>query len=105
MSDEEINIAIAEACGWVEVVNNRKYHQCPTGFPPNSKGNLAYIPDYCGDLNAIHKAEEKLTNEQLDFYCNILHKPNHGIYWAIHATARQRAEAFLRVIGKLENNS
>jgi hypothetical protein len=64
----------------------------------------AGIPDYLNDLNAMHEAEKALTSEQLEVYCNILHKPNHGVYWAIHATASQRAEAFLRTIGKWEES-
>lgn len=62
------------------------------------------LPDYLNDLNDMHEAEKVLTNEQLEVYCNILHKPNHGVYWAIHATASQRAEAFLRTIGKWEES-
>ena len=95
MTPEQQRIAIAEACGRV---------QRPDGswFPIGKDYGSAGIPEYLNDLNAMHEAEKVLTNEQLEVYCNILHKPNHGVYWAIHATASQRAEAFLRTIGKWE---
>ena len=91
MSEEEINIAIAEACGWTTKHKGLWVERLQT---------YAALPDYLNDLNAMHDAEKVLTNEQLEVYCNILHKPNHGVYWAIHATASQRAEAFVRTIGK-----
>lgn len=91
MNPEQQRIAIAEACGW-EPIPEGHFH------PDNPIGQT--MPDYLNDLNAMHEAEKVLTNEQLEVYCNILHKPNHGVYWAIHATASQRAEAFLRTIGK-----
>ena len=88
MTPEAQRIAIAEACGW------KTGYRDPEAWHP--------LPDYLNDLNAMHESEKVLTNEQLEVYCNILHKPNHGVYWAIHATAAQRAEAFLRTIGKWE---
>ena len=103
MSDEQINIAIAEACGWTEVTDTRKFHQCPTGFPPNSKGTLAYVPNYCGDLNAMHEAEKIGQSLQAGFWTayNAALKLAGAVYIS-HATARQRAEAFLRTTGKWE---
>lgn len=59
--------------------------------------NLAFlwaegnVPDYLVDLNAMHEA-----------YCEILTK-RLGPYGAIDATASQRAEAFLRTIGKWQD--
>ena len=93
MNPEQQQIAIAEAHGRV---------QRPDGswFPIGKDYGSAGIPNYPFDLNAMHEVEKVLTNEQLEVYCNILHKPNHGVYWAIHSTASQRAEAFLRTIGK-----
>lgn len=108
MSDQEINIAIAEACGWTEVTDNRKFHQCPTGFPPNSEGTLAYVSDYCGDLNAMREAEKVLTEKQIRSYAFTLAQvldttPTVDLddqFLNIHAPAQKRAEAFLRTIGK-----
>ena len=102
MNPEQQRIAIAEACGWTDVrFIGRGDDTICVGKPKVRPGGIN-VPDYLNDLNALHDAEKVLTNEQLEVYCNILHKPNHGVYWAIHATASQRAEAFLRTIGKWE---
>lgn len=110
MNPEQQRIAIAEACGWTAKEDKDGFWRAV-----DPSGNMTYtlwfsemnvwlfgMPDFLEDLNAMHEAEKVLTNEQLEVYCNILHKPNHGVYWAIHATAAQRAEAFLRTIGKWE---
>jgi len=60
----------------------------------------AKVKDYCGDLNAMHEAEETLKNQFSNnehHYWNLLQsvKP-HPIY----ATAAQKAEAFLKALGK-----
>ena len=53
--------------------------------------------DYCADLNAMHEVEKVLTFEDWEYYCEKLGGSFRG---CAHATARQRAEALLRVIGK-----
>ena len=88
MTPEQQRIAIAEACGW------KTGYRDPEAWHP--------LPDYLNDLNAMHEAEGILTNEQIEVYCSFLQKPQWGIWWGIHATAAQRAEAFLRTIGKWE---
>ena len=99
MTPEQQIVAIAEAYGFRECWIG--LNGAPWGFlGANYYSQL--VPNYPFDLNAMHEVEKVLTNEQLEVYCNILHKPNHGVYWAIHATASQRAEAFLRTIGKWE---
>lgn len=92
MTDEQINRAITEACGWTE-----KPKRMPDGL-----WYYGRFPDYCSDLNAMHEAEKVLTDEQRDLYYL-----RHLGAWinpvvSIYATARQRAEAFLRTIGKWE---
>jgi hypothetical protein len=112
MTPEQQRIAIAEACGWKnadhpDVMQFKQGWTMPEKWCMDPKGVLQFNhdrPNYLNDLNAMHDAEKVLTNEQLEVYCNILHKPNHGVYWAIHATASQRAEAFLRTIGKWEES-
>lgn len=108
MSDEEINIAIAETCGW------RRHPKDPwIVIDPkcqNSAQPLSTIPDYCNDLNAMRIAEEMLASKEqcAIFACELAvlvkgfaHDPFLGCSSHIwHATARQRAEAFLRTIGK-----
>lgn len=79
MTDKQINRAIAEIYGWKA--------------------------KYCTDLNAMHEAEKILTELQCTFFRTNLrerlesHSASRFIW---HATARQRAEAFLRTLGKWE---
>ena len=106
MSDQEINIAIAEVCGW-RLIFKTKIRQY--GRPPwKIDGCRERIPDYCNDLNAIHEAEKMLTEEQCVFVRAHLHErledhPASRYLW--HATARERAKAFLRVIGKWKEDA
>ncbi len=68
----------------------------------------APLPDYTGDLNAIHKAEKVLTDDQrVVFRINLSNNSGkRNTEFATveaamcHATASQRAEAFLRTVGK-----
>jgi hypothetical protein len=75
-----MNAAIGEACGW--------------------KGR--WCPCYSSDLDAMHEAEKILTCEQVEIYCKFLIPKNYFIWFGINATARQRAEAFLRTLEKWE---
>jgi hypothetical protein len=79
MTDEQINAAIAAHLGIT-----RK-----TG-----------IPDFSGDLNEMHEAEKVIEN--LDLYEDWLEDVWGGTSYLFNATARQRAEAFLRTLGKWE---
>ena len=92
MTDEQINAAIAEACG---IVGKDKYgplYQTPDGW-------VVDCPQFASDLNAMHDAERTLTKKQTDEYISVLFD---ATYEATLATARQRAEAFLRTLGKWE---
>jgi hypothetical protein len=111
MTDQQINHAIAEACGWTPLNNsgvshNHKLRGWPPK-PPGAKWNVCgYLPDYCNDLNAMHEAEQSLSDWQWKQYAEILYD---SVYYgfkgtvsrrAYSATARQRAESFLKAIGK-----
>ena len=101
MTDEEINKAIAEICGWENLAFD-VWHNGIVGVLPTNKDVRSKIPDYCNDLNAMHEAEKTLTDDQRDiFYPRWL-----GGFMSrtgpIYATARQRAQAFLRTMGKWE---
>lgn len=101
MTNEQINIAIAETCGWTNVAHDTVFsgRKIGRGIFGNSPfgGEYRLIPDYCADLNAMHEAEKVLTADQWYEYDRLmpLRDPQ-----KIHATARQRAEGFLRTIGK-----
>lgn len=118
MTDEQINRAIAEACGWTDVhFSLAATDEFPTqrrvvGMPPGHYTHNV-VPNYCVDLNAMHGAEELLDYEKSEAFSNavadIVHAANHEkdypfpwCFARIHATARQRAEAFLRTLGKWE---
>ena len=56
--------------------------------------------NYCGDLNAMHEAENTCINtaKLKAEYCRLINRN-------FQATARQRAEAFLRTLGKWEEGT
>lgn len=106
MNDEQINQRIAEACGWTDFVVHPEFGLM--GTPPNSHGLRTAVDWYTVDLNAMHEAEKSLTDEQCVFVTHYLRKrlenyPASRYVW--HATARQRAEAFMRTIGKWDDQS
>jgi hypothetical protein len=132
MSDEQIRIAIAEACGWrrqisesaiLGIISTQWFKPDGTKAHPHEvSGNaLGYTPDYPNDLNAMHEAEKNLGNGQHEKYeshiQNILIKEelkwmsggknkivsSERYIW--HAVARQRAEAFLRTIYKWKESA
>jgi hypothetical protein len=104
MTNEQINVAIAQACGWTILKKPLSgfgfaaYAKEPNGDP--SPG----IPDYCDDLNAMHEAEKSISNDLWQCYFNQLarvtkaEQSDDRVFFC--ATARHRAEAFLRVMGK-----
>ena len=99
MTDPEIRISIAEACGWYRLRSAPEYF-APRGwvYGKHTYGKLRtadQLPNYPGDLNAMHEAENSLDDAQSQSYAERLG-------YDIHATARQRAEAFLRAMGKWE---
>jgi len=103
MKPEAQRLAIAEACGWKRMYVGRK-HGSLYGF---KKGNHRFhsIPDYLNDLNAMHEAEKALNELSWMHYlrnlAEIVRKPKQceiQISQYVHATAAQRAEAFLRTL-------
>jgi hypothetical protein len=114
MTPEQQRIAIAEACGWTNVapriVKNVKHEG--DDITVGIWSDDGWIPDYLNDLNAMHTAEKTLTQDQMIDYSQHVgksvtsHLPASRAAWVdfglIHATAAQRAEAFLRTIGKWE---
>ena len=94
MNPEHQRVAIAEACGWLKVHGH----------------SVAGIPDYLNDLNAMHDAEDWIPHHlsHIDYW-----QKGYGRFQTLlaeltitpySATASQRAEAFLRTIGKWEES-
>jgi hypothetical protein len=112
MNTEQQRIAIAEACGWKwERLWTGELH----GKPVGEQGPFREVPDYLHDLNAMHEAEKILDFEQSELFedelCEVTFKDNDGLenplpyrFSVCHATAAQRAESFLRTIGKWTTN-
>ena len=116
MTDEQINIAIAEACGLDVIQNPHGSKDRPeawkTGFftPKAAKQRriswpssaiVKVIPNYCNDLKAMHEAEKVLEEKRLvwKYEMTLTRNGGNGFNWSkIHATARQRAEAFLKTL-------
>jgi len=114
MTPEKQRIAIAEACGWTRVWDpafrqwtqrspNKAWVTCDPD--PNADWEIHNLPDFINDLNAMHDAEKVLSDDQRNRYIITLClevQPEPMLY---HATAAQRAEAFLRTIGKWEESA
>jgi len=86
MTDQQINAAIARAL--------------------NADEHWMTQKNYCADLNAMHEAEKVLTGLNRHAFCDALldtvaDSPDH-LWEVLTAAARQRAEAFLRALGKWE---
>lgn len=108
MTDEQINAAIAEACG-------RKRRPDGDWYPDNGSAGTQAILDYCNCLNAMHEAEQHLWRKDWFMrydYVDELGKLQNPHNWQrmeasdmLDVTARQRAEAFLRTLGKWDDQS
>ena len=97
MTNDKINAAIAEACGWTRVNATHRSGKAPNADYVGSE----FIPDYWNDLNAMHQVEKTLTIPEWYDYATYLN-PMWTKEKLIHATAFQRAEAYLKTIGKWE---
>ena len=107
MSDEEINIAIAKACGY-EFQGDPPHAPNESVKPP--KGPLIRfdkLPNYCNDPNAMYEAEQglfKTDPDSFEDYTISLMNLRQNQPCTYHASARQRAELFLKVLVKNENS-
>jgi hypothetical protein len=125
MDKTQQRIAIAEACGWKrwdhpDALKRKEGWIMPENFVEDPEGfqvSRHSVPDYLNDLNAMHEAEKVLDWDQKYDYGEALARmtigdefddpegftPNGLGYFApITASAAQRAEAFLRTLGKWE---
>jgi hypothetical protein len=102
MTDGQINVTIAEACGWRK--EDGVYMWTANGIDYTCPD----IWDWTNDLNAMHEAEKVLTKEQVRKYQNYMYdmaceiNNTYGRWMPYSATARYRAEAFLKTLGKWE---
>ena len=96
MTNDQINAAIANALGWR--VEDGVYMWTEHGIDKTAPLSMW---DWCNDLNAMHEAEDELSGNQYMVYALMLDAVE-GSLFGIRATARQRAEAFLKTLGKWE---
>lgn len=109
MRPDKQRTEIAKACGWTVGQDNHWYS--PLG---NDQGFWYEneLPNYLNDLNAMHEAEKMLKNlignnwvieyERSLIYVLRRDDGYPGLPFLWKATAPQRAEAFLKTIGKWE---
>ena len=128
MSPNAQRIAIAKACGWLQAT---EYNSLAGWHKMNNKivdeffckrlsvkdydngvsviwRTTSELPNYLNDLNAMHYAESMLTVDQVINQAEWLGASNNEMpiksrVALLRATAAQRAEAFLRTIGKWED--
>ena len=115
MNPEKQRIAIAEACGWRMVTQYNKPEEIwkSSGGVIRAESNL---PDYLNDLNAMHNAEAQCEMHYDQKWIETIVMVSHDVFrrdadrtdgwdWVSmvsRLSAAQRAEAFLRTIGKWE---
>ena len=107
LSDEELQIKVAELCGWTSI---HPAHDSLFGtrhWPDGQSAEGDEVPNYPQDLNAMHEAEKTLPTDRIKKYVYQVSKvasngnPNahlfhvQGAVALTTATARQRAEAFV----------
>ena len=102
MTDKQINQRIAEACGWRK--EDGVYMWTANGIDCT----CYELWDWANDLNAMHEAEKVLSPRDEGMYFLTLKQIVGDLIWYrdtyrnYRATARERAEAFLRTLGKWE---
>jgi len=110
MTPEKQRIAIAEACGYTHV----RIVKCIEGLPDHCIGHHPAqphsIPDYLNDLNAMHEAE-KVLDVNIESEDSARYEYSRQVYRIVESrrqpfrsTAAERAEAFLRTLGKWEGS-
>jgi hypothetical protein len=108
MTAEAQRLAIAQACGWTDIDVQGEYCFGTEAAKSelDARQFMMELPHYCSDLNAMHEAE-KVIGSRWPTYCEtllaIVEPEPRSLevchYWnLLHATAAQRAEAFLRTL-------
>ena len=97
MTDQQINAAIAQACG---IMGKDEYGP----LYQTSDGWVVDCPNFATDLNAMHEAENWLSPIDRDHYIDTLGDMFDSAWAFALADARSRAEAFLKTLGKWEGS-
>ncbi len=104
MTIQEQNETIASFCGYWKDTDSR-WHR--------SSGAYRNVPNYTCNLNDMYQAESNLSYRTQEIYlhhlCGLVHPTGrlmtdilsmNDMWFVSHAKAHQRAEAFLKTIGK-----
>lgn len=114
LTPDEQRVKIAELCGWKVMrhgpVMASGCYGC-FGYPPDRHDWIGYenidVPNYLNDLNDMHEAEKMLGDRSSPLWSKYIQHLNNSSYvdlqeqtvrewvFSIHATAAQRAEAFV----------
>jgi hypothetical protein len=103
MTPEKQRIAIATACGYSKLGTRTYSDYGDIEITAYLNGEFCDVPNYLNDLNAMHEAEETLDPICQCRYAETLYRlmiGDHAVsgFMKIHATAAQRAEAFLKTL-------
>lgn len=123
MKREKQRLVIAEVCGFhhchVSLINRQAHfnwaHRDDDGWKEWARNDQQSnacpthdLPDFLHDLNAMHEAEKIFMENQLgpryQAELDDINSRNldYGVY---HSSASERAEAFLRTLGKWETSA
>jgi len=99
MTTEKQNTTIAKVCGWKPTTDG--------GICWDHEGNpIITPPQYTRDLNAMHEAESRLPCGHWTRYCQYLADLGSWTvrFVSVHASAENRAKAFLKTLGLWEDD-
>lgn len=106
MTEQEIDVRIAEYMGWQLVDNKNTYKNTNNNITLYT--NIHMLPNYCNNLNDVWQVEEKLKVEGYQLiYMKMLEKivyetvdeDDFDEYFSIrHATAKECCEAIIRTL-------
>lgn len=119
MTNNEINEAIAKLCGWREIPwntlgNPREAREQKVFCPTDKDRYCGWLPNFAGSLDAMRDAVQQFRFPEGGTLWSLnqhhlraivirdraMHPSSVSLEWEVaNATARQRAEAFLRVKG------
>lgn len=109
MTDAQINVAVAECCGWRKVAPWALDSKRLRGYPPDDNGR-DFVPNFTESRDAMAGALEKLSGEEWVEFCDKLADEvllcSFPKFWnevreLMLATPKHQSIAFLKAKGKL----
>lgn len=114
MTEHEMDVAVAELCGWIKLYEEGDDEGCGRWLWHRGDRNVKRLPNYCGDSNAMRDALSILNRtDGIAFISHLLalindvdegyhNKVGWDDAWDIaKASPKLQAVAFLKVKGKL----